>query len=516
MQSVAVRAIMASLPILLIFSAILFLRLKSGFAGAMALIASIALALTVWGMSLKSIGQVLTEGVFLAFFPVILVIFAALFTYNLSRKNGAMLLIRQMLTSVSDDKRIQAVLIAFAFGAFLEATAGFGTAVAIPAAILVSLGFEPMLAMLLCLVANTAPVSFGVMGVPVITLANVTGTEIGALSMACALQMLPIAVVLPCILVLLTAKNWKNSIGAMLHALLCGLAFGAAQTAAAIFAGAELAAICGSIASILALIVSVRIFPIKKPWRFDDSMSAEMVGKVSLASGLKASSPYIAVLVLVLAVALAPQLAFLKQGAFVYTRRFYTGEGGSAQSFSMVANPGVLFLMSGLIGAFIHGMKLKDVAAVLGETIKQMTGPSAAIISVLCMARVMSHSGMASAIAVALARTGSLFPAISPLIGAFGTFITGSDTSSNVLFGSLQKQTALQTGADPLWITAGNATGAAIGKMISPQSIAIAAASLAIPGTESGMLAKAMQYAAILAIVVSASVFLGNLLIIAG
>ncbi|MDR1538294.1 MAG: L-lactate permease [Clostridiales bacterium] len=497
------NAALAVLPIFIMLAALLLLKIPLHLASAFAFIACLVLAPWNWGMTPDNLADALAEGIFLAFCPVIWVIFSALFTYNLSIKNGGMNILRGMLSAVSDDKSMQALLIAFAFGGFLEAVAGFGTAVAIPAGILAALGFEPLFAAILCLVSNTVPVAFGVVGVPIITLSNVSEMPLADLSLAASLQLLPLAAALPCILVFMVGGGAKKVKEALVPALLSGLAFGLIQMAAAVFLAVELAAVTGSLAAFLTLYSYCRMQP-KKPVAARDAITSRQAF-MSLGS-------YIIILALVLATSLIPQISFLKEGRFVFRHQFYIAEGGSQQSFALLTNPGTLFFIAGLAGASLYKMSLREILDALRGTTKQISHSAFAIILILCIARIMFHAGMVSYIAELLAASGPLFPAISPLLGALGTFITGSDTSSNVLFGALQRQTALQTGANAAWIVAANASGATIGKMLSLQSISIACASIHLKGAESRLLKRTAKIALIMALSLSVIVFAGNLI----
>jgi lactate permease len=358
-------------------------------------------------------------------------------------------------------------------------------------------------------------------GVPIITLANVTGMPIHDLALATSLQLLPLTIILPCVLVCMVGGGIKGAGGTLKHAFFCGLAFGVTQTVVAVFVGAELAAIAASLVSLLTILVCCRLFSVKKltlavSGAVDAAQTVEApesdisASPITASQSVRAAGSYIIMLALVLVTTLLPQLHFLKQGAFLFTHRFYSGDSGSLQSFALLTNPGTLFLIAGLVGAALYGMKLSVILKTLWETVKQIKFTSLTIIFVLCIARMMYHAGMVSSIAMLLAATGVIFPAISPLLGAFGTFITGSDTSSNVLFGSLQKQTAIQTGSNVTWVVAGNASGATVGKMLSLQSISIASASIKLKGAESQILKRTIKYAGIMALVLALIVFLGN------
>lgn len=514
--SIHVSAALALIPLIWIFAAMLKLKMPVHKAGLTALALSAALALTVWRMPALYALQAVFEGILLGLWPIILVIFAALFTYNMMVRSGSMAVIHSMLSGLSADRRIQALVIAFAFGGFLESVAGFGTAVAIPAGILAAMGFEPLFAAVLCLAANTVPVALGVVGIPIITLAEVTGLPLGELALNAALQLFPMAVLLPVFLIFLTTRSLKGIKGVWLIALASGFAFGAGQLLTAWIVGPELSAVVGSLASLAVLLLWNRRFPVKKPWTFDADRGTKAVppAVVSFREGLKAWSPYMLILVLVLGTSLLPFLRFLGQAPFAAGFLFYKGPGGKPLTFSLVKNPGTLILIAALIGGLIQRLSIGELLRTARDTLKQISKTIVTVLSIVSIAKLMGYSGMISSVAVSLASlSGSFFPLISPLLGALGTFITGSDTSSNVLFGELQKQTAMQIGAPVSWITAANASGATIGKMISPQSIAIATSATGLAGSEGLILSRTLKYAAVFTALLGALVYLGYLII---
>ena len=497
-SSVFIAAIIAAVPIVLILFGMLKLQLPSYKTGSISLIAVVLSALLIWKMPAALVVQSIAEGIALGLFPIIWVIFAAIFTYNLLVKSGAMDNIKAMLSNISTDPRAQAIIIAFAFGGFMEATAGFGTAVAIPVTILISMGFEPVLAAVLCLVANTVPVAFGVVGIPVITLAQVTGLPLGDISLYTALQLLPLSLILPLILVIITTGGFRG-IGGMLPLIaVSGITFAAAQTLVAWTVGPELAAVAGSILALTASVLCIRLQGKKNARSFGGQTPAnpEMKPRIAPVEGLKAWSPYILILALVLASRLLPGLRFLNTAPFTVKHLFYTGQGGSPMSFQLLTNPGTIILISAVTGGLIQKVRFKDILSVGLMTLKQIARTSITVLTIIPLSKVMGYSGMISVISSGLTSlTGSFFPLISPFIGALGTFITGSDTSANALFGVLQRQTAQQIGSSPAWLAAANAAGATIGKMVSPQSIAIAVSAIGLPGLEGKILKKTLKYA---------------------
>ncbi|MDR1640527.1 MAG: L-lactate permease [Clostridiales bacterium] len=495
-------AFLALLPVAFVMLALARLKMPAHLAGVCMLALSAVLALSAWKANGASVLEAGAEGLFLAFCPVIWVIFCALLTYNMTVETGAMDVIVALLKSVSGDRRILALAISFCFGGFLEAAAGFGTAVAIPAGILAAIGFPPMSAAIICLAANTVPVAFGVMGIPIMTLASVTGLDLGLTSLYAAIQLLPLAIALPVFIVFLASGGVKEAKGAVIPAIASGAAFGVVQVAVAVLAGPELAASAGSIAAFLALIATAKLVGAKP---------GEPAKGVNAAKALKAASPYI--IVMALALAASFWLKFLKSDPFLLRFRFYSGEGGTEQTFAYLSNPGTIFLVAGIAGSLIYGAKPQDMAQALAKTAKQVSRSAIAVATLMMSARIMAHSGMISSLANLMSGAGMAFPILSPVVGALGTFVTGSDTSSNVLFGPLQKETAIQAGLNVSWIAAANASGATIGKMISPQSIAIASSSINIKGGQGELLKKGIKYAAVMALALAGIVLAGSLLL---
>lgn len=496
--------VFAFLPIICIFSGLLIFKISSHIAGLISLGLCAVVAVLLWGMPVLLLLQSVAEGIALGLWPIVWVIFAAIFTYNLMNKSGALVCIRETLSGISNDRRIQVLIIAFAFGGFLEATAGFGTAVAIPAGILIILGFQPLFASVICLVANTVPVALGVVGIPVITLSKVTGLPLERLALHTALQLLPFTILLPLLLAFMVAGSWKGMKGVKGIALAGGITFGTTQTLVAWLVGPELSSVAGSVLSLVVLVLfAKRMSASNTSFSKDSSFSEDSTdysGKkrssepINLKESIRAWSPYVFIFVLVLSIHFFPFFNFLKKYPFEPSYRFYSGPGGKPVSFSLLTNPGSIILISSILGGFVQRVHIKTMLAIAAETARQVFNTAVTVLSLVSLAKIMGYSGMISVIAISLSKvTGSFFPLISPLVGAIGTFITGSDTSSNVLFGELQKQTAQQIGADPSWIAAANASGGALGKMISPQSIAIAVSATGQKLQEAKILAATLR-----------------------
>jgi len=492
-------AIVAFLPLLWLLVSLGVWKMPAHKSCFFALIFSMALALAVWTMPMDLVLTGALDGAVLALWPILWVIFAAIFTYNVTLQTGAMDKIEALMASFSPDRRVQALLIAWGFGAFLEAAAGFGTAVAIPAAILIGLGFNPFFAAMLCLIANTVPVAFGAVGIPVITLAKVADLDVMRLTLAVAIQLTPFIIIIPVALIRIMTKSFAGLKGVIGMALAAGIFFALPQLLVAIYMGPELAAIVGAVMSMVAVVVYNTVSPPKVVWRFpgETAEAGKQIGlKTSVREQLIVWSPYIFLFVFILGTSnvICPFVSGLL--GIVHTSfSVYSGPGGKPVDIDWILTPGTLIMIGALLGGFLQGISLPSLGVVLKKTCKQLQKTTITVVSIVALARVRSYSGMIGDIAVALAQlTGGFYPFIAPVIGALGTFVTGSDTNANVLFGALQKQTALQIGADPTWITAANTTGATAGKMISPQTIAIATSATGQIGMEGNLLRATIGY----------------------
>lgn len=507
--SPAWKTCLALLPLVLIILGLGWKRWRSSVVTPVALGCALIIAKIFWGESPSELFDAFLEGATLAFWPILWTIFAAIFTYKVGIATGAVNGMQQALLKVSPDHRVQAIIIAFALGGFLEAMAGFGSAVAIPTGILIALGFQPMTAAVISLVANTVPVAFGALGIPVITLAQLTEVPVNQLTFLITLQLFPLVVLLPLTLVYIATGSGKGIRGVIPVALIAGLGFGLGQTISGTILGPELAAIVGSAASFLGVALWLRWRPVQHIWRVEgETPSVSPEATLDLKTGLRPWWPYIFALFFVLLTRLVPFLQFLRQPPFVTSLSFYPG--AKPMVIDWFTSPGTLLILSALLGGRLQGAGGSVFLHAFRETLKAMQATIITVVSIVALAKVMGHSEMVATIAVTVAATtGRLFPFFSPLLGTLGTFLTGSDTSANVLFGQLQKETALKLSVSPLWLAAANTSGATAGKMISPQSIAIATAAAGLTGAEGTVLRKTLIYALIYAGVIGVLVWIG-------
>ncbi|MDU2066329.1 MAG: L-lactate permease [Sporomusaceae bacterium] len=512
---IGLSALVAFIPLLWLLLSLGVWKMPAHKTCFIAMVLSMALAALAWQMPVSLVITGALDGAVLAIWPILWVIFAAIFTYNMTLQTGAMDKIKGVMASFSSDRRVQALLIAWGFGAFLEAAAGFGTAVAIPAAILISLGFHPFFASVICLIANTVPVAFGAVGIPVITLAKVADLDVLRLTLDCAIQLTPFVIVIPLALIWIMTKSVSGFKGVTGMAIAAGFAFAVPQLIIAAYMGPELTSIVGSVCSMAVIVLWNKISPPAEDWRFPDEANTaqkKVVFETTFKEQCIAWSPYVLLFVFILGTNNAVWPAVSKMlGTIQSSVQIYYGPGGKPMSIAWILTPGTLILLGALIGGLLQGASGSDLGAVFKKTCVQLQKTTITVVSIVALAKVMGYAGMVSDIAFALAQTtGSFYPFIAPIIGALGTFVTGSDTNANVLFGALQKQTAIQIGADPTWITASNTSGATAGKMISPQSIAIATSATGQVGIEGDILRATAGYCLLYTLLLGAWVYFVN------
>ena len=492
----------ALIPVLWLIVSLGILKIPGHKACPIALAMTVILSMMVWKMPVVDSLTAALEGAAMAIWPIMLIIVAAVFTYNLVTYTGGMETIKKMMTTVSTDQRILVLILAWGFGGFLEAIAGFGTAVAIPASILAALGFNPVFAAIICLIANTTPTAFGAIGLPVSTLAQVTGLNVNDLSFTVALQLFVMIVVVPFILVMFTGKGIKGLKGVFWITLFAGSSFALPQIFVAKYLGAELPAIVGSVVCMAVTIFIAKVF-------YKDT-AAKDTQKIDRKTAIMAWLPFILVFVIII---LCSSLFPMINGALAQVKttiQIYTGPHGKPFTFLWLATPGTLIIIATYLGGLIQGVKFGEITKLLLNTVKQMFKSAITIMSIVALAKVMGYSGMIGVIATVLVMvTGSYYPLIAPFIGALGTFVTGSDTSANVLFGGLQVEAAKAVGISPYWLAAANTAGATAGKMISPQSIAVATAATGIIGSEGKILQATLKVCIVYVVVIGVVVYFG-------
>ena len=515
-----IHFLLAMLPIIWLIIALSGLKMAGHVACPIALIITVIEALFLWKQKIIDVLTGGLEGFAMAIWPICLVIVAAVFTYNLVVHTKNMELIKKMLTSVSKDKRILVLIISWGFGGFMEGMAGFGTAVAIPAGILCGLGFDPIFAAMVCLVANTTPVAFGSIGIPTVTAANVTGFSPHMTASYVVLQLAIMVILVPFFLVFITGKHeGAKGLGdykeILFITLMSGVSFLIPQYLTAKFIGAELPAVIGSVCSMAVTIILAKVMLKGKSSKFDVEIEEdENEESLTVKDALVAWSPFILVLVFLLITSTLVPAIHDPLSAIKSNVPIYTGEGAAPYTFTWVATPGVLILIAAFIGGIIQKCPIGEIFGVLGKTIVQMLKTIITIMAVLATAKIMGYSGMTQSIADFIVHvTGSFYPLVAPLIGSIGTFVTGSSTSSSVLFSKLQASTGAELNINQIWLVAANTVGSTAGKIISPQSIAVATAATATVGKESEILTKVIKYFVLFAVIYGLVCYFGLRLI---
>lgn len=515
-----IHFLLAMLPIIWLIIALSGLKMAGHVACPIALIITAVEALFLWKQKIIDVLTGGLEGFAMAIWPICLVIVAAVFTYNLVVHTKNMELIKKMLTSVSKDKRILVLIISWGFGGFMEGMAGFGTAVAIPAGILCGLGFDPIFAAIICLVANTTPVAFGSIGIPTVTAANVTGFSPHMTASFVVLQLAIMVILVPFFLVFITgkhegAKGLGDYKGILFITLMSGISFLIPQYLTAKFIGAELPAVIGSVCSMAVTIILAKVLLKGKSSKFDVELEEDENEKpLTVKDAFVAWSPFILVLLFLLLTSTLVPAIHDPLSAIKSNVPIYTGKGASPYTFTWVATPGVLILIAAFIGGIIQKCPIGEIFTVLGKTVVQMLKTIITIMAVLATAKIMGYSGMTQSIADFIVRvTGSFYPLVAPLIGSIGTFVTGSSTSSSVLFSKLQASTGAELNINQIWLVAANTVGSTAGKIISPQSIAVATAATATVGKESEILTKVIKYFVLFAVIYGLVCYFGLRLI---
>ncbi|MFK0116260.1 L-lactate permease [Streptomyces sp. NPDC090994] len=502
--SLGLSALVAALPLVLVLVLLGGVRMKAHLAGLTGLLAAVLVAWLAYGMPL---GQTLSSGVqgaVFGLFPILWIVVNALWVYRMTVRTRHFDILRRSFGRLSDDPRIQALVVAFCFGALLEALAGFGAPVAICSVMLVALGFDPVRAAVVSLVANTAPVAFGAMGTPVVTLAQVTGLPLDDVASVVGRQTPLLALVVPLVLVGLVDGR-RGLRETWVPALVCGTAFAVAQFAASNYVSAQLADIGAALAGAGALVaVPHARRPAAEPVRtavLTGARSEELDERDPAREVVRAYAPY-ALIVVVFSVAQIPAVKDWLAGATrTYDWPFLDvagpdGErvGGNVFTWPIVSTGGTLVLFAGVATAFVIGVHARVAVKEWLATVHELRFALLTVTSVLALAYVMNLSGQAATIGHFVAAAGAGLAFLSPVLGWFGVAVSGSDTSANALFGALQVTAARESGLSPELLAAANSSGGVLGKMISPQNLTIACAAVGLAGREGDLLRKVLPW----------------------
>ena len=501
-------AIVAFLPILCFLLCLLAFKMKGYIAGFITVIVATVVAMFAYNMPFSLIGASFVQGFAQGMWPIAWIIIAAIFLYKLSVKSGSFEVIKESVMSITPDHRIQVILIGFCFGSFLEGAIGFGGPVAITAALLVGLGLKPLYAAGLCLIANTAPVAFGAVGIPIIAMSNLVGVEQHAVSAMVGRMLVPLSLTVPFFIVFLMdgIKGVKETFPAI---LVTAVSFTATQFLSSNFLGAELPDIASAVVSLACTTIFLKFWKVKNVFRLDDVKDFTNHSKLSLGVVLKAWLPFILLIACIVIWTQPWFKAFFGKGAaFDYTQVTLSfnniigaivDTGGKPVSFNLPINliafqGGTAILIAAILTILFLRIKSDIVEEALGDTLKEMAIPCITIGLVVAFAFIAKNSGMSGTLGTAFSTTGNAFAFFSPVIGWIGVFLTGSDTSANLLFGPLQQVTANALGIKETLFLAANSVGGVVGKMISPQSIAIACAAVGLVGKESELFRFTIKY----------------------
>ena len=537
MGNIWLSSAIALIPIIFFFLALAVFRLKGSVAGTITVILALLVALFLYQMPVTLALSSAIYGFFYGLWPIAWIIIGAVFLYKVTVKTGQFDIIRSSILSLTQDQRLQMLLVGFAFGTFLEGAAGFGAPVAITAALLVGLGFKPLYAAGLCLIVNTAPVAFGAMGIPIIVAGQVSGVETHAISQMVGRQ-LPFIVPIVLVWIMAIMDGWRGVRETFPAIVVGGGSFAIAQFLTSNYIGPELPDITAAIASLVSLTLLFKVWQPKHVFRFENQVDGknQMGDNTSVSAPLptthyspaqiiKAWMPFAILTAMVSLWSIKPfKDLFVKgkdgqpDGALVdmvmsinvpYLHNAVQKlppvvtkitDYAAIYKFDWFSATGTAIILAAIISIVMLKMRPKEALSTFGETVKELRTPIYSIGMVLAFAFIANYSGLSATLALALAHTGKAFTFFSPFLGWLGVFLTGSDTSANALFAALQATTAQQIGVPEVLLVAANTSGGVTGKMISPQSIAIACAATGLVGKESDLFRFTVKHSIIFTI----------------
>jgi lactate permease len=515
---------LAALPVVVLLGAMAVLRIKAQVAAVIGLLTALAVAVAVFHMPVRLALTTTAYGAGYGIFPICWIILPVIFLYQLTVETGRFRTLQQSLANITDDGRLQLLLIAFALGAFIEGAGGFGAPVAVCGAILISLGFRPIQAAGLSLIANTAPVAFGSLGIPTIALHAVTGLDVLVLTRMIAIILIPFCILVPFWLVALYA-GFRGMLEVWPALLVGGVTFAVTQGLMAIFTGPGLVDIAAAVATIVVLIVFLRFW---KPKRVLNAKGQDITGLVrtrhehSAGAIFKAWLPWLTLSVVVFAWGIPQFSQWMDRktsigipvaGLHNFVQRMPPVSLAPIPepaifSLNWLAASGTGILVAALLAGFLMGLGPRSLLRALVRTAFTVRYTVITIAAMLGLGYVMRYCGLDATLGLAFARTGALYPFFGTLIGWVGTATTGSDTASNVVFGSLQQVTARQIGVSPMLMVSANAVGGVMGKMIAAPSIVVASTATESYGQEGTILRYVFLHSLALASLVGVLVFL--------
>lgn len=537
--SAILSTVVAAVPIVVLLVLLGVFEIPAQWAALAGLVTATLVSIVFFGMPvLDALATVVYGGAF-GLLPIGWIVLAAVFLYNLTVETGQFEIVKSSVAALSPDRRIQTLLIAFSFGAFLEGAAGFGTPVAICAALMMGLGFPPLYAAGLCLIANTAPVAFGAIGTPILTLAAITGQDAFVLGQMAGRQLPFVSLLIP-VWMIVTMSGWKGLRGVWPVALVAGGSFALVQFLWSNFVGPELVDIAGGVVSLLATALFAARWRPADNWDFPASHNgtskpAAPLTRYSRRQVIRAWTPWALLTVIVFFWGLPQTKALLNGGWSGLSHYRSTGKPGpnhpalapqfpvpslhkmiyrdypvsptrvdparitdpayraqhaesAIYTFGWLSATGTGILLAALVTALYLRIRPRKLAAVAGHTMNRMKWPLVTIVCMLALGYITRYGGTDATLGLAFTHTGVVYPFFAAVLGWLGVALTGSDTSSNVLFGSLQKITAEQLGLNPILITTSNSTGGVMGKMIDAQSIVVSTAATNQTGHEGAIL----------------------------
>ncbi|MGA6160533.1 L-lactate permease [Stenotrophomonas sp. NPDC087984] len=510
-DSLSLSALVAALPLVTVLVLLGGARMRAHYAGPIGLVVAALVACLPYGMP---VGQALSsavQGALFGLFPIMWIVVNALWVYRMTVRTDHFDVLRRSFGRLSDDPRVQALVIAFCFGALLEALAGFGAPVAICSVMLVALGFDPVRAAVVALVANTAPVAFGAMATPVVTLAQVTGLPLDSVASVVGRQTPLLALVVPLLLVALVdgrrglRETWAP-------ALACGVAFAVAQFTVSNYLSVQLADIAAALAGAAVLVaMPAARRPAEEPVRaavLTGVRSDDLDREDPRPEVLRAYAPYALIVAIFSIAQIGPVKDLLAKATRTFDWPFLDvgapdGKPVGANVFSLplIATGGTLVLLAGVATVAVLGVTARDAAREWTATVHELRHAILTVTSVLALAYVMNLSGQAAGIGHFVAAAGAGLAFLSPVLGWFGVAVSGSDTSANALFGALQVTAAHESGLSPDLLAAANSSGGVLGKMISPQNLTIACAAVGLKGREGDLLRKVLPWSLALLLV---------------
>ncbi|MDH1917009.1 L-lactate permease [Acinetobacter junii] len=527
MGNIWISSAIALVPIVFFFLALAIFRMKGSVAATITVFLAFLVSLFLYKMPIGMALASMVYGFFYGLWPIAWIIIGAVFIYKISVKTGQFDIIRSSILSITEDQRLQMLLVGFAFGTFLEGAAGFGAPVAITAALLVGLGFKPLYAAGLCLIVNTAPVAFGAMGIPIIVAGQVSGVDTMEISQMVGRQ-LPFMVPIVLIWIMAIMDGWRGVKETWPAILVASLSFSLAQYLTSNFVGPELPDITAAIASLVSLTILLKYWKPKHIFRFqdkdlqvDETIIKQARKQYSVAQIAKAWSPFLILTAMVTVWSIKPfKDLFVKDGALSdlvvsikvpYLHQLIQKlppvvpeikDYDAIYKFDWLSATGTAIMLAALITIIYLKMKPKEAVSTFFETVNELKTPIYSIGMVLAFAFIANYSGLSATLALALAHTGQAFTFFSPFLGWVGVFLTGSDTSANALFSALQATTAQQIGVPEVLLVAANTSGGVTGKMISPQSIAIACAAVGLVGKESDLFRFTVKHSIIFTVMI--------------